>query len=412
MSSKKLAPLYGLVFLDSLNYFIVIPVLLKLFFETNATQFNFLPHDTSFATRSFLTEITLILSPLAALIASPLLGYSSDLYGRKKTLTYCLSFISLGFLLPIFGILKQSLFLILLGRLLAGVGSASQPIAQACIADIIPIGSKAKFFSLMALMMTLPIFIGPLIGNLLSSYSFTLISSNGLITPYVFTFILSLLNLFLLIFFFRPPHQNQQNQQNQRSHVSALKLLIHTPVLLIYGLIFIFLELSWSAYYQSIAIYLTHVFTASVNLTTGFYTYLGLWMSAGLLFLYPLLISYLKLSLKKILKLSLFFIFLGSLLCFLGDGVILTQWLFSPLISLFTGVAYVALISLISDASPPECQGLMLGFTSTLLFTTWLITGLIAGGLLSIYIRLPLLLTLLFSLAASLTSLIQLKNKK
>jgi len=31
---------------------------------------------------------------------------------------------------------------------------------------------------------------------------------------------------------------------------------------------------------------------------------------------------------------------------------------------------------------------------------------------LSIYIRLPLLLTLLFSLAASLTSLIQLKNKK
>src|SRR3990167_7430536 len=141
---RRLFPLLLLIFIDSFSYFVVIPVLFELFFSAH---YGILPKSTTLATRDFLTGFTICLSTVAALIASPFVWNLSDKYGRKKTLLICLVTIISGFLLPIIGIVKKSLLLILLGRTLSGIGSSSQPVAQAAVADLCHDDQKALYLS-------------------------------------------------------------------------------------------------------------------------------------------------------------------------------------------------------------------------------------------------------------------------
>ena len=122
----RLFPLLLLIFIDSFSYFVVIPVLLQLFFHNH---FGLLAANVTQTTRDTLTGITISLSPLAALFAAPIVGALSDKYGRKKTLIGCVLAVSVGFLLPILGILQKNLYLILAGRLMAGVCRAGPTVS-------------------------------------------------------------------------------------------------------------------------------------------------------------------------------------------------------------------------------------------------------------------------------------------
>jgi len=138
---SRLIPLFLVIFIDSLGYFLVIPVLLHLFI---CGEYGLIPSTTSLATRNLLYGLTVTLSPLGFLLTAPIIGNVSDKYGRKKTIFWCLVGSFVGFILPIFGILKGSLTLLFLGRFIAGISSGSQPVAQAAIADFT--AGKQKHF--------------------------------------------------------------------------------------------------------------------------------------------------------------------------------------------------------------------------------------------------------------------------
>jgi MFS family permease len=108
-------------------------------------------------------------------------------------------------------------------------------------------------------------------------------------------------------------------------------------------------------------------------------------MCIGLL-LYPLFIRYF--SITKCLKLSLSLILLGFV------GVCIAHhptWhiLFASLITFFTGIAYVNILTLISNQVSDQHQGWAMGFASTILFIAWLITGFSSGILISLAPFLP-----------------------
>ncbi len=397
---KKLSPLLLLIFLDSFSYFLVIPVLLQLFYQPS---YGILGADVAQSTRNILMGCAIAGSTFVALFISPFVGSFSDKYGRKKTLLICLGFITVGFILPIIGILQKSIVLIFVGRLLGGIGSSSQPVAQAAVADLCDGKEKSYYFSLIALMMTLPLILGPLAGGYLSDSHF--ISWFTVTTPYYASAILSVLTFIIVGFGF---HESLK----LRSRPVMLgffdiitgfkKLSTHKGIgtLLV---IFFAMELAWSAYYQSISTYLSQSFHYAATSVSLFSTYMGLLMCVGLLFLYPIFIR--TFSLKKIIRFSLILVSLGFLICAIG-GVPLYQWIAMPLVCIFVGAAYVSLLSQISNTISPEHQGWIMGYASTILYAAWMFTGFASGFLLSFHALLPLIFSAVLSLVAVLVAVI------
>jgi MFS family permease len=115
-------------------------------------------------------------------------------------------------------------------------------------------------------------------------------------------------------------------------------------------------------------------------------------MCLGLL-LYPLIMRFF--SIKKCLCYSLGIITFGFIgICFAPS--ILWHAGFASLITLFTGIAYVNLVTLISNQVPREHQGWAMGFTSTVLFIAWMMTGIASGIILSLASFLPFYLATAF----------------
>jgi MFS family permease len=312
-------------------------------------------------------------------------GNFSDKYGRKKTLLICLVCITVGFLLPIIGIVKKNLLLVLLGRTFSGIGSSSQPVAQAAVSDLCKDDEKSIFLSFIALMMTLPIMLGPLAGGYLSDSN--LVSWFNPTTPYYLAVIISVLSFFIILFSFKETMGTQMRSQisSVKEVIFGLKKAVKTYHIGKILLIFFCLELGWSQYYQTISLFLTQQFHYTMQEVSLFNTAMGILMSLGLLLIYPVLIHYF--NVKKIMRTSIFLVFLGLLGCALLPK---DQWLFVALITIFTGTGYVSLLTMISNQVSKDHQGWIMGYASTILFLAWTITAFNGGWLISLHPTLPI----------------------
>ena len=370
---KRLVPLFFIIFIDSLAYFLVIPVLLRLFLDSS---YHILSPATSLATRDLLYGVTVALSALAFIISSPIVGNLSDRFGRKTIMSYCLIAAIIGFVLPIIGILSNHLSLILLGRFIGGISSGSQPVAQAAIADFTMGKRKAFYLSLIAFAMTLAMVLGPIAGGYLSDSS--LVSWFDATTPYWLGSLLAIVNLVLLLTFFDDDLQviDKKLAATWQQRLSLLwQVLCKPPVL---GLLFLFilLEIAWSQYYQASYLFLQREFYYSTNLIGIFVGLIGLWMSLGLTVIFRIFIRFI--AIERFLVISYFGVFFGLLGCLITGHPAL-QWIFVAPAAIFTGTAYTCLITLMSNHTAVEHQGWVLGTASMLLGFAWMLTGFLAG---------------------------------
>jgi MFS transporter, DHA1 family, tetracycline resistance protein len=393
---KRLLPLLLVIFLDSFSFFIVLPILLQLFYQNDL---GLLSADTSLTTRNILTGIAISTSTCAALLASPFIGSLSDKYGRKSTMLICLSGLMVGFILPIIGVWQKSIFLILTGRFFSGVGSASQPVAQAAVADVCAGKEKSFYFSLIALMMTLPIIIGPLAGGYLSDAQ--LVSWFSVTTPFYAVVVLALAAFIMIVFSFKETlivHSKPVQIIGIWHVMTHLSGMMKRYQIGFFCFIFFFLELGWSQYYQSIFLYLHQTAHYSAQLVSLYNAYMGGLMSIGLMFLYPLFIRHLSVS--NVMRMSLALALVG----FLGIALLqtaLAQWVFAPFVAIFAGIGYVSLLSLISNRVDPLEQGKMMGYASTLLYIAWMVTAFNGGWLISLFPACPLYVAAAFLVLAN-----------
>lgn len=394
-SPKALMPLFFIIFIDTVGYFVVIPVIIRLFIHNET---HLLPMHTSLATRDFLYSVTLMLSPLAFIICSPLIGHFSDRYGRKKALTGALIAACLGFILPIIGIMTRHISLILGGRLIAGASSSSQPVAQAGVTDFSIGKQRAMYLALIGFSMTLGMVIGPLSGSYLSDNH--LVSWFNTTTPYWFALILSLVNVFLLITCYHDsPKAISQERHAPKPTLSWLKLLTQNQAGLVMTA-FLFMELAWSQYYQASFLFLAEHNHFTTNMIGIFTAYVGLSMCIGLTVIYRFLIKYF--SIDAITRGSLLIAAIGLLLCHLPSATL--QWIFILPTSIAIGTSYPSLLSMLSHRTDTAHQGYVLGCASTVLGVAWMITGLSAGPLTAFHYSLPILIAGICMLIACLIS--------
>ena len=79
-----------------------------------------------------------------------------------------------------------------------------------------------------------------------------------------------------------------------------------------------------------------------------------------------------------------------------------THWIMVIPAALFCGTAYPTLLELISENTPKEHQGWILGVASTLLGFAWMVTGFFAGALTNLGIQAITLTTLISILLGTL----------
>lgn len=98
---------------------------------------------------------------------SPTLGNLSDRYGRRPILLASLFFLTIDYLIMA---LAGSIALLLIGRVLGGITSATQAAANAAMADISKPDEKAGNFGLIGAAAGLGFVFGPIVGGLLGEY--------------------------------------------------------------------------------------------------------------------------------------------------------------------------------------------------------------------------------------------------
>lgn len=138
---------------------------------------------------------------LMQFLFSPFLGGISDRYGRRPVLL--LSLLGLG-IDYVFLTFANTLTLLFIGRIIAGVCGASFTTAFACIADVSEPEKRAQNFGLMGAAFGLGFIIGPVIGGVFSEY--------GSRAPFVAAAVLSLLN-FLYGYFILPETLKEENRR-------------------------------------------------------------------------------------------------------------------------------------------------------------------------------------------------------
>lgn len=150
---RPLVVIYATVFLDAVGIGIVFPILPQLI--RDVTQ---------------VADIAPYVGWLAALYAAmqllcaPVLGALSDRMGRRPVLLVSMAGAAINYALMA---LAPQLWMLMLGRALAGMTSANLSVATAYLTDITPADQRARRFGLMSAMFGAGFIVGPVLGGML-----------------------------------------------------------------------------------------------------------------------------------------------------------------------------------------------------------------------------------------------------
>ena len=188
MKRSPLASILSIVFIDLIGFGMIIPILPLYAQRFQATEWQIGILLASYSFMQFL--------------ASPVLGWLSDRYGRKPVLLCSLVGSAAGYLLMANA---ASLAILFAARILAGIAGASVGTASAYIADITPPEDRSKRIGLIGAAFGIGFVLGPAIGGILSHFS--------VIAPFWFAAILSVLNAILMWIVLPEPERHTARQK-------------------------------------------------------------------------------------------------------------------------------------------------------------------------------------------------------
>lgn len=150
MKKSPLAVLFVTIFIDLLGFGLIIPILPTFSKELGATNLQVGLLAGSYSLMTF--------------IFAPLWGTLSDRIGRRPVILFSITITGLAYLLFAH---STTLLIILLSRVLAGIGSANISAAQAYIADITTPENRAKNMGMIGAAFGLGFIFGPPVGGFL-----------------------------------------------------------------------------------------------------------------------------------------------------------------------------------------------------------------------------------------------------
>jgi MFS transporter, DHA1 family, tetracycline resistance protein len=178
--------------MDSVGFGIIMPVLPDLIMEVSG--------DDLAASARYGGWLMFVYAFMQFFFA-PVLGNLSDAYGRRPILLFSMVVLAINYLLMGFA---DSLVLLLVGRIISGIGAATMSTCNAYIADITPVDERAQYFGLLGAAFGMGFIIGPVLGGFLGEI--------GPRVPFFFVTGLFCLN-FLLGFLILPESLEVENRR-------------------------------------------------------------------------------------------------------------------------------------------------------------------------------------------------------
>ncbi len=176
--NRTLSVIFMTIWLDAVGIGLIFPILPQLLKEVMHT-----------ADIAHYMGILAALYALMQFIFAPLLGALSDNFGRRPVLLVSLAGAVVNYLIMAFA---SHLWLLLLGRAIAGLTSANIAVAMAWMTDITPAGKRASRFGLFNATFGAGFIIGPVLGGVLGDY--------GVRLPFFVAAVLNSANVLLALF--------------------------------------------------------------------------------------------------------------------------------------------------------------------------------------------------------------------
>ncbi|MFK7944025.1 MAG: TCR/Tet family MFS transporter [Paracoccaceae bacterium] len=166
---------FGVVAIDAMGIGIIIPVMPDLMEELTGASIGDAARWGGFLAFSY---------ALMQFVFSPIIGALSDRYGRRPVLMISLATLGVDYLLMA---MTPALWVLFIGRLIAGAAGATYATASAYIADVTPREKRAAAFGLVGAGFGVGFVFGPVIGGLMGEM--------GTRAPFYAAAVLSFVNL-------------------------------------------------------------------------------------------------------------------------------------------------------------------------------------------------------------------------
>ena len=331
---SALAVLFSVVFLDNLGFAIVVPYL---YF-----------YVLSLGGSAFLYGVLLASYSLLSFVFTPIVARLSDRFGRRKILLIALAVSSVSYF--IFGA-SQAIWLLFLGRMLAGTTAATVPVAQAYVADVTSQEDRLRYLGFIGAGAGLAFILGPAIGGTLSDLF-------GYAVPSFLASALAFVNLVSAYFRLPEPSRFLSRKQMVTSFGSLLdvvkkrQILLLISVYFLFFVAFVFLQASLSPWLQvvfgfgSLEVGLVFFFIGSISVFTQAVLLPRLGRKFG----------------RLTLSLLSFAFFVTGLLILATVQNLVFMFVVAAVISFGFGIQYITINTLISLNTPEEAQGGTLGF--------------------------------------------------
>ncbi|MFS2179395.1 TCR/Tet family MFS transporter [Rhizobium pisi] len=200
--SKPLIVIFTAIGLDAAGIGLIFPILPRLLQEVTHAE-NIAPY----------IGIMTALYALMQFIFAPVLGALSDNLGRRPVLLISLAGAAINYLVMAFA---PALWMLLLGRAIAGLTSANVSVAMAYITDISAEDRRARRFGLFNATFGIGFIIGPVLGGLLGDHWLRL--------PFIAAAVLNACNM-LLAFFVLPESRTPAREKIDLAALNPLRPL-------------------------------------------------------------------------------------------------------------------------------------------------------------------------------------------
>lgn len=360
-----------------MSYGLVYPIFAASIFHQDPIFLSLAPT----ALRGFWLGVLLAASPLAQFLSAPAIGALSDKTGRKPILQISSLLIIFGYLLSGLGVWKQSLFFLILGRVVTGVGAGNIAVINSSMADMSSPSAKARNFAWITMSNGLGFAVGPWVGGKLSV--------GGFDVPFMFAAILTAINFFLITFLFSETHHKKQVQTSLGSQLNLLtSSAVFRKFRLLFSAFFIFC-FGWSFYWEFIPVTWIKDYGLNVSQIGDFYAYGSVFyvLSSGLL-IRPFLKKFTGIPLLSIALAALGFFLLPLLHAKMG-----LYWIFIPVQQFLIALIFPIGTALVSNQTSASEQGKALGAFQALQSFAFASTPFLGGALLDLSYNVPLILS-------------------
>ncbi|MCX7728133.1 MAG: MFS transporter [Bacteroidia bacterium] len=369
------------VFIDLLGFGIIIPILPN--------------YAISLGASTLVTGIIAGVFSLMNFIMTAYLGQWSDKVGRRPVLIWTVLMNAIAYVLFAY---SNTIWLLIISRLIAGIGSANISVAQAYISDITAHHERTKKMGIIGMAFGLGFILGPPIGGFLKSID----QQHGIKYVGLFTGILCFINLMFVYFFLKETNSHlNKNLKIKLQPVSSIKQFIFVPIIknyLWYGFIFI---AAFSIFQVLSTIYWKEhclLNDKQIGWLFGFVGVLSVfWQGFGLKWALKILNE------QKIIILSSFLMSIALLcLTFIShQNIFPFIFLVLLFISMGNGLISPCVTSLLSQKAPAGQGGTLLGVFQSLNSLARTIAPIIGGFLYDTHFAVPFILSFVLMIGAT-----------